>query len=264
MVTPETKTVLITVKAPPNPSKKYQETNCCAGIDMETGIWVRLYPIPFRLLGYDKQFPKYSIISVKCQRPLRDKRVESYKVDQDSIKIQRFLDTTNKWFERKKIVLPTLPPSFCKIFEDIKIKKSLGIFKPTDIEFIIQKAVPKNEKKRRAAYNQYYLFDKKLKPIEQIPFSFYYRFKCCNCPNCPSHKLMIHDWELMEAYRRWRLKYSDQNILLNKIREKWFDELCGPTKDTYFFVGNVWRRPKQFMVLGVFWPPKAPLSLFTD
>jgi len=32
----ETKQVLITVKAYPNPSVKYGETVCCAGIDIET------------------------------------------------------------------------------------------------------------------------------------------------------------------------------------------------------------------------------------
>ena len=177
MPKPETKTVLITVKAPPYPSKKYQEINCCAGIDLASGEWIRLYPIPFRLLDYDKQFPKYSVISANCQRPLRDKRMESYKVDQDSIKILRHLGTQNKWAERKKIVLPTLSQSFCQILEDVRAYKSLGIFKPTDIDFEIKKSVPRDEQKRRAAYDQYRLFDKKLKPVEQIPFSFYYRFK---------------------------------------------------------------------------------------
>lgn len=257
------KKVLITIKAPPNPSKKHQETNCCAGIDLDTGKWIRLYPIPFRLLDYNKQFPKYSIISVDCQRPTRDKRIESYKVNQDTIKILSHLGTMNKWSERKKIVLPTLSPSFCKILEDVSIHKSLGTFKPADIQFETKKSVPKDEKKRQAAYNQYQLFDKKLKPIEQIPYSFYYKFKCHDCPDCPSHKLMIHDWELTEAYRRWRHKYVDQAVLQCKIREKWLDDLCGPKKDTYFYVGNVWQRPKQFMVLGVFYPPKSDPTLFT-
>ena len=264
MATPETKTVLITVKAPPNPSKKYQETNCCAGVDLDSGQLIRLYPIPFRLLDYDKQFPKYSVISVNCQRPLRDKRMESYKVDQDSIKILSHLGTENKWYERKKIVLPNLSPSFCKILEDVITNKSLSIFKPTDIEFEIKKSVPKDEQKRRAAYDQYHLFDKKLEPLEQIPFSFYYSFKCHSSLKCPGHKLMIHDWELMGAYRRWRHRYREQVLLLDKIREKWLENLCGSKKDTYFYVGNMWQRPKQFMVLGVFYPPKSPPNLFTD
>jgi hypothetical protein len=73
---------------------------------------------------------------------------------------------------------------------------------------------------------------------------------------------MIHDWELMAAYRRWRRRYADQTLLLDKVSEKWMDTLCGPTSDTYFIVGNIWQHPKQFMVLGTFWPPKSPPSLF--
>jgi hypothetical protein len=42
-----------------------------------------------------------------------------------------------------------------------------------------------------------------------------------------------------------------------KVREKYLDELCGSDKDTHFFVGNHSRFPNTFMVLGVFWPPKA-------
>jgi len=172
------------------------------------------------------------------------------------------LGTENKWLQRKKVVLAALSPSFCKILEDVTIHKSLGIFKPTNIRFQIKKSAPKDEKKYQEAYNQYYLFDKKLKPIEQIPFNFYYNFKCKNLPGCPGHKLMIHDWEFVGSYRRWRHKYEKQTVLLSKIQEKWMDELCGPKKDTYFYVGNIWMRPKQFMVLGVFYPPKSELTLF--
>jgi len=74
MVAPTTKRVLITIKAPPNPSKKYLETNCCAGVDLDSGQLIRLYPIPCRLLDDAKKLTKYSIIRVVCDKPIRDKR----------------------------------------------------------------------------------------------------------------------------------------------------------------------------------------------
>lgn len=250
-----TKRVLITVKAPPNPSRKYQETNCCAGIDLDSGELVRLYPIPFRLLDDSKKFPKYSIIKVTCKRPLRDKRVESYKVDQDSIEILDRLDTKNKWAKRKQIVLPTVSTSFCQIAEEVKLKKSLGIFKPGNVQFSVQKVSLPDQAKQQAPYRQYRLFDKRLKPLEQIPFLFYYKFKYFALPNCPGHTLSIHDWEITQAYRTWCYKYPSHSVLLQKIEERWMD-MCGPAKDVYFYVGNMWQRPKQFMVLGVFYPKK--------
>ena len=52
---PEKKTVLVTVKAYPNPSTKYVETVCCAGVDLPTGEWLRLYPIRYRDLEDNKR-----------------------------------------------------------------------------------------------------------------------------------------------------------------------------------------------------------------
>lgn len=255
MVRPVTKHVLITIKAPPSPSKKYQETNCCAGVDLDSGQLIRLYPIPFRLLDDSKKFPKYTIIKVSCQRPLRDKRVESYKIDQDSIEILDRLDTKNKWAKRKRIVLPAVSPSFCQILQESNRSKSLGLFKPCNVHFCAKKVSLRDQEEQEAPYRQYWLFDKQLKPLEQIPFAFYYRFKCFNLPTCPGHTLSIHDWEITQAYRVWRYRYRNQTVLLQKIEEKWMD-ICGPEKDVYFYVGNMWQRPTQFMVLGVFYPPK--------
>lgn len=45
--------ILVTVKAYPNPSKKYIETVCVAGVT-ESGQWIRLYPIPYRFLAYEQ------------------------------------------------------------------------------------------------------------------------------------------------------------------------------------------------------------------
>ncbi len=184
-----------------------------------------------------------------------EKSIESYKVDRDSIQILKQLDTKNNWAKRKEIIRPTISTSFCQIIQDIKLNRSLGIFKPSNVEFSFKKISLHDPKKVEAPYKQYWLFDKQLKPLEQIPFSFYYKFNCYNEPKCKGHKLSIHDWEITEAYRQWRSRYKDQTLLIQKIQEKWM-YMCGPEKDVYFFVGNIWRRPKQFMVLGVFYPPK--------
>jgi hypothetical protein len=83
----ETKRVLITVKAYPNPSISYGETVCCAGIDLDSLSWIRLWPVPFRDLPYDQQFSKYDIIEVSCKKAPADKRPESHKIDPTSIKM---------------------------------------------------------------------------------------------------------------------------------------------------------------------------------
>lgn len=252
----EIKSVLITVKAYPHPSKKYTETVCCAGIDFGSKQWIRLYPITFRDLDESQKFKKYNIIKVRCQKATRDHRIESYKVDTDSIQIIDHLDTKEKWLRRKEIVLPMASTSFCQILRDINQNKSLGMFKPSDIKFAWKKSSYEDQQKHQECYAQLTFFDKRKRAIEKIPFDFYYSFKCFNAPQCPSHTLSIIDWELGQAYRSWRYKYNNQDTLLDKIKERWLKRMCAEKNNVYFYVGNMQRFREQFMVLGVFYPPK--------
>jgi hypothetical protein len=101
-----------------------------------------------------------------------------------------------------------------------------------------------------------------LEPLEVIPHRFLYHYECFE-PDCPGHHQGIIDWEIHQAYRKWRREYLTDFI--ERVRRKWFGELCGPTRDTRFFVGNMHQHPQSFLVLGVFWParpgrPKAPGS----
>ncbi|MCJ7675025.1 MAG: hypothetical protein MUO33_07720 [Sedimentisphaerales bacterium] len=252
----EKKQVLITVKAYPNPSRKYGETVCCAGIDLGTGSWIRLYPIPFRDLEFPSRFSKYDVIEIKCEKHSRDSRIESYRVDQDSIRVLKHLDTRNNWRARKDIVLPASSSSFCEILRQVKKNKSLGMFKPCDIDFFWRKSSAVDKDKRKACYAQLSFFDRHKSVIENIPFDFYYSFKCLGSEDCAGHELSIVDWEMGEVYRRWRHEYTPQQVLFEKIRQKWLDEICSDRNDTYFYVGNMQRFREQFMVLGVFYPRK--------
>ncbi len=253
----ETKTILITVKAYPNPSNKYGETVCCAGIDIDTLKWIRLYPVTYRDLDESKRFKKYNVITVNCGKA-NESRIESCKIDCDSIQIIDHYDTKSKWKwdKRKKIVLPTVKSSLCQIIRDIEKNESLGVFQPCDIDFHWEEATLKNEGKRQKCYLQLSFFDRKKKEVEQIPFNFYYTFKCKNEQSCPGHKLLIIDWELGQAYRDWRYRYGKGDLLLEKIKERWLARICSERNDVYFFVGNMKRFHDHFMVLGIFYPPK--------
>jgi hypothetical protein len=47
--------IVVTVKTYPNPSTKYDETVCTAGVDLDTDIFVHLYPVRFRNLPYGQR-----------------------------------------------------------------------------------------------------------------------------------------------------------------------------------------------------------------
>jgi hypothetical protein len=255
----EIKRILVTVKAYPNPSKKYGETVCVAGVDIDKGKWMRLYPIPYRDLDGDKRFKKYNIIQIRAIKARDDKRPESFKVDIDSIKILDHLDTKDKWLRRKKIVLPTVDDSMCEILrKNEENRKSLGVFKPANVDFICEKAKPKDQRTREACYAQLSFLNKRKNTIENIPFDFRYRFFCHNEPLCQGHNFSNIDWEIGQAYRDWRHIYKPESLLLEKIKERWLSRMCSVKNDIYFFVGNMHRFPTNFMILGVFYPPKCP------
>jgi len=92
--------------------------------------------------------------------------------------------------------------------------------------------------------------------LEKIPYTFRYRFRCADCRTAEPHQLTIVDWELMQFYRRMREASETVEDCLRKVRDKWLDELCSPSRDTHYFVGNMRSFPASFLVLGVFWPPK--------
>jgi hypothetical protein len=92
-------------------------------------------------------------------------------------------------------------------------------------------------------------------PLEILPYRFKYRFRCSD-PGCGGHNMACVDWEVGQAFRRFREDYGEQQALV-KMKEKFLDQMCGPSKDPVFFTGNAFARPNVFLILGVFWPPRV-------
>ena len=248
--------VLVVVKAYPNPSKRYVETVCTAGIDINNKKWIRLYPVPFRDLEKSRKFKKYDIIRVDVEKSSSDPRPESYKINSDSIKVIRSISSKNGWKERKEYVLPMKVKSMCEIQRECKeCGVSLGMIKPNRVDLIWEKVTQGWKSGVEEQYAQLSLFNPQKQVIEKIPYVFRYKYYCENEPGCNGHSQCIVDWEIGESYRSWLKTYKTEEKTLAKIKEKWIDKMCGDDRDTYFFVGNQ-HIFKTFMVLGVFWPPR--------
>src|SRR6266496_4083795 len=89
-ITPRSSRVVILVKALPQPSKRYGETVCCAGVTADRK-WKRLYPVRFRHLQGDQSFSRWDWVTFKYTQPLRDQRIESCHVFEDSIAVDGML-----------------------------------------------------------------------------------------------------------------------------------------------------------------------------
>jgi hypothetical protein len=255
----EEKEFLICVKAYPEYSTTYTETVCTAAVLRETGRLIRLYPIPFRYLRGEHQFRKYQWVQAKIEKNPKDHRPESYKIQNDSIRLLDRVDTKNGWSIRKRLILSQSNNVFGSL-EDLKDSQlaqqtSLGIIKPSEIrQFHVEKKTKselaeENKKKKQIVSQPSFLVDKK--DLELIPYRFLISFNC-NDHKCTGHKISILDWEFAELSR----KVSTSVDWKEKMRQK-FDQICSRQNDVYFFMGNMASRPQTFCILGIFYPPKV-------
>jgi hypothetical protein len=258
--------VLITVKAYPEPSKSYGESVCIAGVLLAPGPprFVRLYPVDFRGLPGPMQFKKYDVIECWARRPRADARPESLCPILDTIEI---VETVKGWDARRSYVEPLAAASMCEVSDrQREDRTSLGFFRPAEVtDFKITDAKEWDDGKV-AAINQTSLLDgaRPGRPLEQIPYAFRFWYRCDE-PSCPGHKQKLIDWELGESYRNTAGRPEPDRLAA--VRHRWLEEVCGPTRDPFFFVGNLKKRENAFVVIGVFWPPKVlvrdqPLALF--
>lgn len=129
--------VLITVKTYPTLSVAYQELVCTAGI-REDGTWVRIYPIPFRKLDYEKHYSKYQWITLDLVKNTKDPRPESHKaLNYGKIELGPKIGTEGgEWKERRKVVLKKIYNDMGVLIAEAKdkgIRTSLAVFKPSEI-----------------------------------------------------------------------------------------------------------------------------------
>jgi hypothetical protein len=245
--------VLIAVKAYPNPSKKYIETSCMTGITRDQR-WIRLYPIPYRTLASGRRFEKYTWVRVKATRARDDHRPESYKVDIDSIKPLEKIGTEDRWAERRRLLLPLKDASMCDLrLTQPETNRSLGFIRPRRITALeIEKVSSQWTPEQLAILSQQnFLIPSPKQQLEKIPYDFFYRFECA-AEGCPGHRMKIVDWEFYQSYRSWRDKYGSE--WEPKLREKYEDWVV--KQDLHLFVGTMLRHPQNWIIVGLFYPPK--------
>jgi len=247
--------ILILVKAYPNPSRGMGETVCSAGIT-KSGQWIRIYPVPYRDLPSHQKYEKFQWIKAKVT-PSKEKlhRPESHRIDSASIQLLEKIPTGKGWGEREKLFLPYISRSLEELLAKQKSSNvSLGAFKPKEVanfSNVLDKAEWTNA--QQASLGKVSLFNPTRKPLEKIPYKFIYHFSCDDL-NCNSHKLSIVDWEIHEAYRKWKPVYKSEKLTLEKIKDKWLDYFFRK-RDSYFIVGTESMYGK-FIVLGVISPKR--------
>ncbi len=257
--------VLITVKTYPLPSRSYTELVCTAGL-LNGEKWIRMYPIPFRFLQDQNQYPKYSWAELDLVRNTKDFRPESYRLKNESIKVLDTIGTANAWDARKSYVLKE---TFTSMEELIKLakssaKKSLATVKPREIvKFEIKDDEREWRKDWLEQIKQMDMFEPanssgQRKVVRKLPYKFYYHFLT---DDNKLRKLMIEDWEIGALF--WHCLSQtdgDEEMAKQMVQKKYFDQFVNE-KDLHLFVGTTFLNhniaPNPFVIIGVFYPPKS-------
>lgn len=262
--------VLVAVKTYPTLSGKYDELVCTAGF-REDGSWVRIYPVPFRKLGYAERYRKWQWIELGLVRNTKDFRKESYRpADLDGeIRIAGDVGTEDGWEERKRIVLRNVRYNMDELIGEAKnpqIRTSLAVLKPKEIvDFVWQET---SREWDRATLEAIYarqaqrdLFkeeaERMFRVAKKLPYEFSYVFVS---EDGRKRKLMVEDWELGMLYWNCLEKANgDERAACEKVREKYLIEWG--KRDIYFFLGTTKKfhnvSPDPFIIIGVFYPPKS-------
>ncbi|MDR1404177.1 MAG: hypothetical protein LBJ20_01225 [Candidatus Methanoplasma sp.] len=254
------KKVLVLAKAEPLTSKKYQASVCAAGIT-DDGEFIRIYPVPFRIFcDKNTKISKYDWIEVDCEKAEDDKRPEIYKINPDTIKKVGHIDADGaEWSERSTILLPKRVKNLQELSES---GASLGLIRPSEIlDFKYEKSKDNEEAKVGKEYNKAFqmIFDEEGE-IKKIPAinrkydrHFSYVFKCDGEEK--NHKIICEDWELYEAFRKWRDIYKDEGETLGKIRDRFFDTFT--TKNDLHFIMGTHYIFKTWIIIGLYYPKKS-------
>ena len=253
--------VLVTVKTYPIPSAMYDELVCTAGVT-ESGDFIRLYPINFRDLPFSQQYRKYQWIEIAVEKHSgRDVRKGSYRPDSDSIQPlgEPIKSNPGNWAERAGYALAKKARSMEDLYDQQEADRtSLGIFKPKKVhDLIITPDDPEWKSSFKMALQQVRLWETRTaskEPPRKVPFKFHYHFECDDQRCKGNHRMMIEDWEVGALFWRQVDKGASHEEAAASVKRKFLDELCGPDKDTYFFVGTILAYPKTWVVIGVFWP----------
>lgn len=263
--------VLITVKTYPNPSAKYDELVCNAGF-LESGEWVRIYPVKFRALPYDQQYSKYDWIELDLVKNSGDFRQESYSprlgIDEE-IKPFGSMSTgkNGKWTERKEYALRevfTSMESLISLAKTQDVWKSLATLKPKEIlKFEIQEDDRDWKPKMREELRQMSLFaqdkgqdGRELQVVRKLPYKYYYHL-LTEGDKTP-RRMMIEDWEIGALYWNCLARTEGDEVEANRLVRKKFEEEFF-SKDLFLFVGTTRayhiQAPNPFVIIGVFYPP---------
>jgi hypothetical protein len=256
----ERRHIAVTVKTYPNPSTKHGETVCTAGVDLDLGRFVRLYPVRLRDLPSSRWFKKWHVVEADLTHKTSDCRGDTLTPDPRTIRtVDAFYKGAKRdkadWPRRDALVLPMASTMERLQLDANAFRGSIGLVRISeDSTFAMMPDSAEWSDKQQAIMSQQSLFGDNRRPLQKVPWKFRYRFRCADNPECPGHDLQVFDWEPYELYRgqlaRWGADKAKQDVL-----DKYNAQMGPSRRNVHLFVGTTIDHPTQFSCIGIYSPP---------
>jgi hypothetical protein len=232
---------IVLIKAAPQIGLRHGETVCCAGVGLD-GKWLRLYPVSFRSLDDGQKFGRWDRIRFRWKLPSDDSRVESRRVDQDSITISGQL----KKSERQPFLGSLIVTGLNKERAE---GRSLALLKAKITGFRFEKRTDAEIAKEQDRFDnlraQQNLFGvKPMIPYRPCPFHFKYKYETDD----GKREGTCQDWEIEATYFKWAKEYGEENALV-RMREVFGEEY--PEKGMLLAMGTHSQHPDTWLINGI-------------
>jgi hypothetical protein len=232
-------------------STKYIETLCTGGLEKD-GRFIRLYPVPFRLLEDKERYERWDVIRVRVYRDTKDTRPESHHFESGTEiqVIDQIRSEKRRWDWMSKGVFKSIEE-----MENRGLTNGLVEIEPEELYW-------EPEQKEWSTgqlnvFDQGNLFHKQedLKALaDRVPWQFKLRFREKNTGREFDQKVLA--WSYYQGYRRQLSATGDERKALEVIRDRVHQSILNPDRCVYVIFGTH-SRFKQWMISGVYHLPKT-------
>jgi hypothetical protein len=229
----KTLTLLVNCKTYPAVSKKYTETVCTGGVE-PSGDFVRLYPVPFRLLRAEEKYDRWDVIRVRAYKDTKDTRKESWHLEQTiPIKILKHVSSEKQhWDWMKKTVHPSR-----EYMDKNNITNGCVLIKPLELYWKKDNTEWTQEDWKIVTEGNLFVDKDKLpKPTERIPYEFRLKFKEVNTGLEGDGKVLA--WSYYAGYRKFRSKCNSDGEALQMVHDNIASSIFNKDKTVFAIFGT--------------------------